>query len=124
MNRSLLLLPLLASFLLPACGPTAGDECSGGGYLCSGEKEALECRNGMWRALPCKGSLGCAELSDSIRCDMSGNRGGDACAASAEGRGLCASDGRTLLECRMGLLVEVKQCGTCSMSNTQVVCQP
>jgi hypothetical protein len=124
MNRSLLLLPLLASFLLPACGPTAGDDCKGRGYLCSSEEEALECRNGVWRALPCKGSLGCSELNDSVRCDMSGNVGDDACALSAEGRGLCASDGRTLLECRMGVLVEVRQCSACTMSNTQVVCQP
>jgi hypothetical protein len=123
MNRSLPPL-LLAALLLAACGPSAGSSCRGGGYVCSDEKEALECRSGTWRALPCKGPLGCVELEGSIRCDMSGNVAGDACALSSEGRGLCSASGTALLECRMGVLVEIRQCSTCSMSNTRVICEP
>ena len=124
MNRSLMLLPLLGSLLLSACGVKSGDTCEGGGYICSSEKEALECRDKVWRALPCRGPSGCSESGDSIRCDMTGNADGDACAASAEGRGLCTADGKAVLECRMGKLVQVKQCGVCTMTDTRVTCQP
>jgi hypothetical protein len=123
MTRSLPL-PLLAALLLPSCGPTTGASCKGGGYVCSDDKEALECRGGAWRALPCRGPMGCVELEGSIRCDMSLNKEGDACAASAEGRGLCSADGKSLLECRMGALVAVRSCSSCSMNNTLVICEP
>jgi hypothetical protein len=124
MRRHFALLPLLASLVLPACGPSAGDDCEGGGYVCSDETQALECRDGTWRALPCKGPLGCSDLDDSIRCDMSANTAGDACALSAEGRGLCTADGKALLECRMGVLVQVRECSACSTSSTRVICEP
>jgi hypothetical protein len=91
--------------------------------MCSSEKEALECRNKVWRTLPCRGPLGCTEASGSIHCDLSGSLEGDACAASAEGRGLCTADGKAVLECRMGTLVLVKSCRVCSMSETRVVCE-
>jgi hypothetical protein len=55
---------------------------------------------------------------------MNGNVAGDGCAASAEGRGLCTADGKAVLECRMGVLVLVKTCGTCVMDATRVTCQP
>lgn len=125
MNRSPVLFSLMiGSLLLSACGVKAGDSCSGGGYTCASEKEALECRNEVWRALPCRGASGCTESGGSIRCDMTGNRAEDACAASAEGRGLCTADGKAVLECRMGVLVQVKTCGTCVMDDTRVTCQP
>lgn len=125
MNHFRVLLPLMiGSLLLSACGVKAGDSCSGGGYTCASEKEALECRDKEWRTLPCRGTSGCSETEDTIHCDMRGNAAGDACAASAEGRGLCTADGKAVLECRMGVLVEVKTCGTCVMDETRVTCQP
>jgi hypothetical protein len=124
MNRSLLLLPLFGSLLLPACGPTAGEDCQGGGYVCTSDKEALECRDGQWRALPCKGPLGCSEDDGTIRCDLSGSVEGDPCALSAEGRGLCTADAKAVLECRMGSLVQVRECSVCAMDSTRVICQP
>lgn len=124
MTRSLQLLPLLlGSLVLSACGVKAGDKCEGGGYLCSHEKEALECRDKTWRTLPCKGPSGCTEAAGSIQCDMTGSVEGDACAASAEGRGLCTTDGKAVLECRMGTLVLIKQCRVCTMDSTRVNCQ-
>jgi hypothetical protein len=125
MNRSLQLLPvLLGSLLLSACGVKAGDKCEGGGYLCASEKEALECRDRVWRALPCRGPSGCTEADSSIQCDLTGSVDGDACAASAEGRGLCTADGLAVLECRMGTLVQIKSCRSCTMSETRVICEP
>jgi hypothetical protein len=124
MNRSLFLLPLLGSLVLSACGVKAGDSCEGGGYTCSSETEALECRDKEWRALPCKGPSGCTEDDQTVSCDLRGNVEGDTCAASAEGRGLCTADGKAVLECRMGTLVQVKTCGTCTMDTARVICQP
>jgi hypothetical protein len=125
MTRSLQLLSwLLGSLVLSACGVKVGDRCEGGGYLCSNEKEALECRDNAWRTLPCKGPSGCTEAAGSIQCDMTGSAEGDACAASAEGRGLCTTDGKAVLECRMGTLVLVKQCRVCTMDSIRVTCQP
>jgi hypothetical protein len=123
MNRLLALLPLVGFLLLPGCsGPDAGDTCEGG-YICSSETQALECRQSRWRVLPCRGSLGCQEAGGSIRCDTTANVAGDNCALSAEGRGLCRDDGRAVLECRMGVLVETEVCTSCSQSGTQIVCQ-
>ncbi|WP_224249174.1 hypothetical protein [Hyalangium gracile] len=124
MNRFSLLLPLVGFFFLSGCGgPDAGDSCETSGYVCRDEKQALECRQGVWRALPCRGSLGCQEASGSIRCDTTANVAGDNCALSAEGRGLCRADGLATLECRMGVLVETESCLACSQSGSQVVCQ-
>lgn len=125
MNRTPVLFSmLLGSLLLSACGAKAGDACSGSGYLCSSEKEALECRDKVWRTLPCKGGGGCTESGDSISCDMRGNVDGDACAASAEGSGMCTANGKAVLECRQGTLVQVKLCSVCTMDATRVTCQP
>lgn len=126
MTRSSVLFSLMiGSLLLSACGVKAGDPCRGGGYTCASEKEALECRDKEWRALQCRGAAGCSEATDdTIRCDMNGNIPGDACAASAEGRGLCTADGKAVLECRMGVLVLVKTCSACVSDDTRVTCQP
>ena len=124
MIRSLCVLSsLLGSLLLSACGVKPGDACEGGGYLCSSEKEAVECRDDVWRVLPCRGPSGCSEVGGTIQCDLTGSVAGDACAASAEGRGLCTADGKAVLECRMGELVQVKSCRVCSTTETRVVCE-
>jgi hypothetical protein len=124
MNRSLAFLPLVGFLFFSGCGgPDAGDSCESSGYICGGENEALECRQGTWRAIPCRGGLGCQEVNGTIRCDTSANVAGDPCALSAEGRGLCRADGLAVLECRMGLLVETETCRSCSQSGSQVTCQ-
>lgn len=125
MNRFLVLLPLVGSLFSFGCGedPAVGVECEGSGYVCSSTTEALECRQGQWRTLPCRGSRGCQEQNGSIRCDTSANVVGDNCASSAEGRGLCRADGLAVLECRMGTLVEAAVCSACSVSGEQIICQ-
>ncbi|ABF88448.1 putative lipoprotein [Myxococcus xanthus DK 1622] len=125
MNRSLLaLVPLVGSLLLAGCGPSAGGDCDGGGFVCQERVLALECRGGKWRELPCRGPLGCRETSEAVRCDTSNNVAGDACASSAEGTGLCRADGQAVLECRQGVLTETATCSACTVENSQVTCQP
>lgn len=126
MNRSLfVVVSVVGSLLLSGCGgPSAGDDCDGGGFVCQEDVLALECRAGTWRQVPCRGPLGCRETDESVRCDTSGNGEGDACASSAEGRGLCRQDGKAVLECRQGVLVETASCQSCAVENSEVTCQP
>jgi hypothetical protein len=124
MKRFPALLPLCVFLFISGCGgPDVGDSCESSGYVCRNEKEALECRQSQWRAIPCRGGLGCQESSGTIRCDTSENIAGDSCALSAEGRGLCRADGLAVLECRMGVLVETEACRSCAQSGSQIVCQ-
>jgi hypothetical protein len=118
------LLPLLGSLLVSACGSSAGEPCKGSTYTCASETEALECRDSVWRAVPCRGPSGCEGLAGTVRCDIRRNVAGDGCAVSAEGRGLCTADGKAVLECRMGTLVQVKTCGACSVAGDVVTCAP
>jgi hypothetical protein len=127
MNRtSFALLSLLGSLLLSGCGgPGSGDSCDGGDFVCQDDAQALECRDGKWRALACRGPLGCRELADSVRCDTSLNQEGDGCARSAEGTGMCSPNGGTaLLTCQQGVLVKTKDCSSCAVQDGQAVCQP
>lgn len=124
MNRLPAFLPLVGFLFLAGCGgPNVGDSCESSGYVCHDEKEAMECRQGVWRALPCRGGLGCTESNGTVRCDTSANLAGDNCALSAEGRGLCRADGLAVLECRMGVLVETQSCTSCSQDGSQIVCK-
>ncbi|MCI0669537.1 MAG: hypothetical protein L0Y64_03650, partial [Myxococcaceae bacterium] len=51
---SLLLLALTAS----AC-TRAGGRCDTDGFRCEDPETALECRDNVWEALPCRGPAGC-----------------------------------------------------------------
>ena len=74
--------------------------------------------------LPCRGDNGCKRDGDVIRCDMTKNVAGDACASTAENKGLCTADQTAVLTCRDGVLVHTSDCKTCAVSGDQVVCQP
>lgn len=127
MNRlPLVLLSLVGFSLLSGCGgPDAGDTCGGRDFVCQDDAQALECRGGKWRALACRGPLGCRELADSVRCDTSLNQENDACAQTAEGKGVCSPNGGTaLLTCQQGVLVKTAVCSSCTVQDGQVICQP
>jgi hypothetical protein len=116
---------LVTSFFAVGCGaPKAGDTCNVTGFLCESSTAALECKVGKWTALPCKGANGCRRDGETVKCDMSGNVEGDACASSAERKGLCTSDGKATLECLDGTLKKTNMCRTCMVSGETVVCQP
>jgi hypothetical protein len=125
-----LVLLACSSLFVVACGtPKAGDKCDTAGFLCSDSTTALECKVGAWVSLPCKGVAGCTRTNDVVKCDMSGNVEGDACASSAVGKGLCAAGGTATLECRddgtgAAKLVKTNTCRSCSIQGDNVVCQP
>lgn len=111
--------------LFSACGnPKAGEKCNEAGFLCESAASALECKLGTWTSLPCRGADGCSRTGDTVSCDMRGNVENDACASSAEGKGLCTVDGQGTLECRQGKLIKTNTCRTCSVANGLVTCTP
>lgn len=124
--RRLALLLCALSLPMLACGgaAAAGSKCDTNGFLCADTTAALECKNGLWVKLPCKGPNGCKREGDVVKCDMSLNEENDACASSAQGRGLCTKDMMATLECREGKLVKTNPCRTCTVSGDQVVCTP
>ncbi len=125
-----LAVPLVAVIVLAACGgPSPGASCNKNGFACFDTATALECRDGAWLALPCRGKGGCladkdAQGKDIIKCNMVGNQVGDACASTAENRGICRADAKAVLECRSGVLAETNTCSSCEVQNEQVVCHP
>jgi hypothetical protein len=125
MRSSRLIAAAAASVLVAACGePSAGDRCDNGGYVCQDDANALECRDGTWRALPCRGPGGCEESGRTVDCDVSQNLAGDACAESSEGYSICAADGRAVLECRTGTFQQTHTCSNCYPSDPILICDP
>ncbi len=125
--RSLLFaLALVApALILPGCSSAAeGTTCENPTVFdCRDDTSALECKAGLWTAVPCKGPKGCASSGGDVLCDLSGNAAGDACPAVHEGKGQCAPDGRATLECRGGTFQQTNTCGSCSVQQQQVVCR-
>ncbi len=125
MRHLLLVSTLLTSLFAVGCGtPTKGSSCNVTGFLCASGTAALECKVGSWVELPCKGANGCKREGEVVKCDMTGNVEGDACASSAERKGLCTADGKATLECIDGSLKKTNVCRTCMVSGETVVCQP
>jgi hypothetical protein len=123
--RQLLFVVLSLSLFAVGCAPPkANDTCNVTGFLCENGNAALECKVGKWVSLPCRGVNGCKRDGETVRCDMTANVEGDACASSAERKGLCTGDGKATLECIDGSLKKTNVCRTCSVSGETVVCQP
>jgi hypothetical protein len=109
--------------LLASCGPAPGADCDTTGYRCAGAATAMECRDGTWRELPCRGPLGCSVADQQVDCDVSRNRVQDACAESLEGYSICPA-GTALLECRGGIFLQTYTCSSCYPSGVTVTCVP
>jgi hypothetical protein len=110
-----------------ACGKPqrAGDPCdTRTAFLCESEDAALECRSGVWVALPCRGPDGCKHIGTRIHCDVSANLEGDACAYTLEGDGICAVDGLSSLQCIDGTFRKAGTCSSCSVQSGVVNCRP
>lgn len=124
-SSPVVLLVLAAGFALSACGgPRPGASCGKAGYDCLDSTNAIECRQGVWVQLPCRGPSGCALTSSGVTCDMSANQPGDACGSAEEGLGTCSPSGNAVYECRDGKLVQTRTCSACGVTNGAIVCQP
>lgn len=110
--------------ILAACGPSPGSDCDTTGYRCHSATSALECRDGHWRALPCRGPLGCRETEGQIDCDVSRNRVDDACAEAHEAYTICDPSGLALLECRLGTFQQTQSCSQCFSVGETFTCSP
>ncbi|MGQ0506523.1 MAG: hypothetical protein ACT4TC_14515 [Myxococcaceae bacterium] len=113
-----------------ACGgAVVGGGCNATGFLCDSATTALECRDNVWTELPCKGPGGCALTKDAqnketVKCDMRLNTAGDACASSAENKGICSADGKAVYECRSGFLAQTATCSSCTVQADKISCAP
>lgn len=115
----------LALVLAGGCGsPQEGTECQGTGYRCRDPYSALECRDGTWVYLPCRGLDGCRREGNQITCDVSLAQLGDNCPSSMEGAGVCSVGGGALYVCRNLKFEMASTCRTCMLSGAQLVCQP
>src|SRR5690348_17282826 len=98
--------------------PEAGDTC--GQFLsaqCKDDHTELECEDGHYIEVPCRGAKGCDINNDLIRCDVSDNQNGDRCArpdkigssrlmiGGDEGTGECSSDRKAIVLCHDGSYV-------------------
>lgn len=105
-------------------GVEEGASCTSERFACADVDAALECREGRWTRIPCRGLAGCEEAGEVVRCDLSENREGDLCPLEAYGQGRCADDGRALLECRQGTMIKTRECSSCALSEGLLVCAP
>src|SRR5260370_12978430 len=112
--------------LFVACGGAhvVGGSCNSPGLVCQEASAALECHDGRWALLPCRGPAGCMTSGSEILCDVSANGVGDGCALAQESRGMCSIDGHATLECRDSVLVKTNTCSSCAVSGGFVICQP
>lgn len=120
--RTAVILGACAALL--GCGPSLGADCTGRQFSCGTEASALECRDGTWTELPCRGEAGCQVVEGRVRCDMTLNQPGDLCPVAAEGQATCKTpELNAVLECRSGVLVQTRTCSDCFGSET-ITCVP
>lgn len=108
---------------LSGCGPAEGGSCTARTFACQDPGTALECRDGSWAAIPCRGPEGCATREGAVQCDMALNQPGDGCPLHAEGHVTCKTpELDAVLECRGGVLVETQACPQCAGSGDRLTC--
>jgi hypothetical protein len=124
--RTALLLAVTLGFLgLEGCGAREGGACSGAVYHCAAQGEILECRDGTWVGIPCKGPDGCRGIPGGLACDVSGNELGEGCPTAMEGTGFCrGTSPQSLFTCRDQQITKLQDCRSCSTSTTSIVCTP
>ena len=95
----------VALLALGGCqGSRVGEACTAGQEDCEGNGTALECRNGKFVAVPCRGPTGCqVSLNNTVTCDTSLSRPGDGCRQSEEELAMCdPQDATSILVCTGG----------------------
>ncbi len=93
---------VVAMVVLLGCSSSKeGAPCSGpaDGARCLDDSTSLVCSEGRLVKVPCRGASGCAETSESVRCDSTVAADGDRC---DEGTFSCSLDGKSRLKCING----------------------
>lgn len=111
-------------FLVGCAGVQEGENCKSERFACADVDAALECRDGQWVRIPCRGPSGCEEADGAVSCDLSANQEGDRCPLSAYGQGRCADSGLALWECRQGEMIKTRDCSACEAAEGQLICTP
>ncbi|MFO0660030.1 MAG: hypothetical protein U0165_09400 [Polyangiaceae bacterium] len=96
------MLPVAGCSGLSESKPKPGDACKRGTGACFDAKSQLACQDGKFIVVPCKGAGGCSENGGTLKCDITGNETGDACATEDDGTGLCTPDKKAMVKCIKG----------------------
>jgi hypothetical protein len=113
---------LCAALQVHACKPAVGSSCATDEARCLDKSSQLSCDNGRFIQTPCRGPAGCSTSDRGVRCDISGNRPGDACSRVDEGAASCV--GQRMIVCRGGQYVfaECRGAKGCSNEAGRAVC--
>lgn len=121
MNFRVFVAGAVASSLMAACGPTAGETCTSGTGACDDAQTFLACGDsGRFVRIPCRGPKACTTVGSSVQCDQSIGVEGDPCFATT-GSGACAVGGRAQLTCKNGVFTKAGECVTCDVTATNQV---
>jgi hypothetical protein len=111
--------PLALLVVLSGCSIEEGDACEPPRGECVGSSEALLCVDREIRRLSCRGPSACAAIGESVRCDQSHAREGDACAGGVA----CTADGASFLVCTDGVFSRGADCPTgCVIEGDRATC--
>lgn len=109
-------------------GKRPGDNCVGEDATCVDDQSGLFCRDDTLMAVSCRGPMGCESTRlyglDHVRCDITGNEDGDACwnPTGVDETASCASDGKTLVRCRSGVIARIPCTEGCRREGADVLC--
>lgn len=107
--------------------PAIGDKCKMGDAFCLDGRTSLACRDGALSLFACPGPKGCAvDAQRAVTCDQSRNVApGEACLPEYEGRGQCAKEPTSYLQCAMGAWVKLACPGgtTCQLDGGGLACK-
>ena len=105
-----------------------GDKCQqeNAGACSPDKKSLLICQDGVFViGSTCRGQNGCQLAGDSIKCDTSLAKDGDACdEGEDDGKAACATDKKSKLVCKGGKFTKVSDCSKCTAAFDKVECEP
>jgi hypothetical protein len=124
-----LVLELLLVLALFSCVhiPAAGEPCTAEDAYCSSPSTALVCQSRTIVPFTCAGPKGCSlDAQRNVLCDQSRAASpGETCSGAYEGRGQCAADGASLLQCTHGswAAIACPSGTTCKADGGDFVCR-
>lgn len=136
--KKIVIVTVVLGMLVVAAGckgkKKAGDKCTGDEATCLDKTSILECHDGLFAQMTCKGAKGCSETATgttrsgktlttnlAVDCDFSGAAAGDACLDDAS---QCSTDNATMVTCKAKKITLTRCLGpkACQTSKTQIDC--